>query len=392
MTEQRSRPGPRVIARAVRIVTGLVLLAFVTTHLLNGSLGLHSVKAMEDAMPYLTGIWSNTPLQMLIMLSLIAHFALGLWSIYMRPTLRTNAQDMVQILTALLVVPVMATHVIGISMAQNYGLTFGYAETISLMWIDAPAIGLLQVIVVTVVWIHGCAGLLTWLRAIEGARTLVLWFYPIAIAVPVLALLGFSEAGRQVLEAADVAETAYSSDTYSYSSNDNASNGYVTADDAPAPEVNFSLIKAMTNWMIWGSLALAGLTLALRALRNWVRPHAEMVLVRDDLELKPLRTGPSALDGFRMQNVGHASLCEGRGRCGTCAVHILSSEFPLPPVSDLERRTLLKKGLPDDARLACQIMPDGGRIEMRALYPAEYSYHDLDDDPADDEPAQEVMP
>lgn len=364
MTHPTATRSLGVIARTARIVTGLILLAFVSTHLLNASLGIISLEAMDQARPYLTEFWSVPPLGPILALSLLVHFALGLWSVYQRPTLYVNAQDAVQIATALLVVPLMATHVIGIMMVSNAGFDLDYAGTIRLMWIDSPGIGLLQIIVVTVVWLHGCAGLLTWLRSMERARNVVLWVYPIAIAIPVLSLLGFSEAGRVVLEAAADATVPETTPTQAPQS------------DMPMPD--FALIKSVTNWVICGSLGLAALTLVARALRQQFRAKAQVILIRDGRTLAPVRSGVSLLDGFRLRNEPHASLCQGRGRCGTCAVRVLSSSQPLPEASPLERRTLEQKNLPSDARLACQLAPQGGQITVTALFPPDYAFDSVD--------------
>ena len=295
MTDQAATRNFKILARTLRIVTGLVLLAFVSTHLLNASFGLISVEAMDSTRPYLTGVWDIPPLGAILGLSLVAHFVLGLWSIFERPTLKTNAQDIVQVVTAVVVIPLMATHVIGIMMVNQAGIDIDYAMTIRIMWIENPSIGLLQIIVVTVVWLHGCAGLLIWLRSLEGARNFVLWVYPVAIAIPVLSLLGFSEAGRQVLEAA---------------ANPVVSESPATSTDTSAqqPTLDFAFIKSLTNWVIWVSLALAILTLVARAARVHLRKQTQFTVSRDDRRVEPARTGLSLLDAFQEKNHPHASL------------------------------------------------------------------------------------
>ena len=367
--ERTARRNPKILARSARIFSGLILLAFVTTHLLNASLGLISLEAMDDGARFLTGVWGFPPLSWMLALAFVAHFLLGLWSVYERPTLKTNTQDMIQLTTALLVVPLMATHVLGVYMSENFGFHLDYAGVIRLMWIEQPTIGLLQVVVVSVVWIHGCAGLLIWMRSMEKARNIILWVYPIAIAIPVLSLLGFSEAGRKAIELGDVVITA-------------------TADQPAVPNYSpdemmaiFTFIKSTTNWTIWTTLGLAVLALLARAVRGRLSGGRSFSVTRDGQSLAPSRPGLSLFDTFQQQNEPHAGLCQGRGRCGTCAVRILSSEFPLPEPSEMERLTLLKKGLGDEARLACQLKPDGGQVVVEAVYPADFTYSRLDEEP-----------
>ncbi len=359
MTSPKQKSSTALAIRTARIWSGLFLLAFVTSHLTNLSLGLISIDAMDAGRPYLTELWTGPVIGLLLTAALTVHFCLGLWALYIRPTLRTNTQDVVQMLTGLIVVPLLATHAVGISMAANAGLDFGYADTIRLFWLQAPGIGLMQVIMLSVVWVHGCAGLFTWLRSKERANRLVNWLSFLAVVVPVMALLGYAEAGREMLLAGQ--------------------RGAELAISPPLPpnvDVPFTLIKQVTNAVIIGSILLAALTLIARFIRVSAQKTQTVVLVRDGGPEMGSNSALTVLDGFAQNDQPHANLCAGRGRCGTCAVRIIRSEFPLPSPSDLEQRTLFKTGAPNGARLACQLSPSGGKVEMQAIYPADYTYED----------------
>lgn len=348
-----------IALRTARIWSGLFLLAFVTSHLANLSLGLISINAMDTARPYLSGFWTGPISGSLLSAALIIHFFLGLWAIYVRPTLRTNTQDIVQLLTGVLVVPLLATHAIGKSMMSNAGLDLGYADTIRLFWLQAPGIGLLQVVMLSVVWVHGSAGLFTWLRSKDNAGRLLNWLYLFAVVVPVLALLGYAEAGREMLIA-------------------DRTGGDLAKNPATAEYVNvpFDQIIQVTNAVILGSIILAALTFAARAIRLTIQKTRKVILVRDGGPELVSNSAITMLDGFHRNDQPHASLCAGRGRCGTCAVRVIWSEFPLPVATELEARTLQKAGAPDGSRLACQLQPAGGKIEVQAIYPPDYTFED----------------
>lgn len=335
------------------------MLAFVTSHLVNLSFGLISISAMDAARPYVTGIWTGPIMGNLLIAAIATHFFLGLWALYTRPTLRTNTHDMVQLLTGLLVVPLLATHAIGISMAADAGLEWAYSGTVRLFWLQVPTLGLLQVVMLSVVWVHGCAGLFTWLRAKQGAKGLLHWLYLLAVLVPVFALLGYAGAGHEMLVAQQT--------------------GGILAQTPPRPSdlnVPFTLIKQITNGVIYGSIILTLLTLAARFVRIWVQKIQTVFLVRNGGSELISTSALSISDGFRINDEAHANLCAGRGRCGTCAVRIVKSDFPLPSPSELELRTLYSVGAPEGARLACQLKPSGGRVEVQAVYPADYTYED----------------
>lgn len=359
MTNPQFKMTAPIALRAARIWSGLFLLAFVTSHLTNLSLGLISIDAMDAARPYLSGLWTGPITGFLLMAALTSHFFLGLWALFLRPTLRTNAQDIVQLLTGVIVVPLLATHAIGVSMVSNAGMQLGYADTIRLFWLQSPGIGLMQVVMLSVVWVHGSAGLFTWLRSKENAQRLLNWLYLFAVIVPVVALLGYAEAGREMLVA-----------------------GHAGADLAKSPAmpenvvVPFAQIKQVTNAVILGSIILAALTFFARFIRLTVQKTQEVILVRDGGPEMISTSALSMLDGFHRNDQLHANLCAGRGRCGTCAVRVVRSEFPLPQPSEIEQRTLYRVGAPDGARLACQLKPAGGKVEVQAIYPADYTFED----------------
>ncbi|MEO9895296.1 MAG: 2Fe-2S iron-sulfur cluster-binding protein [Paracoccaceae bacterium] len=438
-----------LFTRSIRITSGLVLLAFVTSHLLNASFGIISIKAMEAAHPFLTEIWQSKLAFSLLFLSLIAHFILGLYAIYNRPTLRTNVQDLVQIVTAVLVLPLMAIHTIGIYFLERSNLGASYETTIQSLWIGNPTAGLIQVCLITVVWLHGCAGLITWLRSKESARNLLFWIYPIIVAIPIAALLGYAEAGRSALAEAAKSTASQATSYGSKKDSDNYANpnsyktpeskvieykqdrgsgqggyaqdkksdqsqaygqdsgntykpatgygqasgygqeapdaygdkpsGYGTSKDS-LPPFDQDLVIALTSQVIWWSIALAALTFFARFVRLAVKPTQNVDLTFDSKRMGTSRSDLSLLDVLRLNDEPHASLCEGRGRCGTCVVRVLSSDFPLPEPTDLELRTLHAKGFPEGTRLACQLSPSGGHINIEAVFPPDYTFHDEEPD------------
>jgi len=56
--------------RRLRLFSGLVMLAYVTMHLLNHAVGLISLEAMENVLWYIFRIWTNRPAQLLALLQL----------------------------------------------------------------------------------------------------------------------------------------------------------------------------------------------------------------------------------------------------------------------------------------------------------------------------------
>ena len=83
--------------RGVRLITGLVLMLFVTGHMANLMLGMHSLAAMEHWRPWLMGPWRSGLGQGLLVCSALVHLALGLYAICARRSLAMSKTDVVQL-------------------------------------------------------------------------------------------------------------------------------------------------------------------------------------------------------------------------------------------------------------------------------------------------------
>src|SRR5262249_48595997 len=82
------------------------------------------------------------------------------------------------------------------------------------------------------------------------------------------------------------------------------------------------------------------------------------------------RRGLSILELSLLNDVPHAHVCNGRGRCGTCRVHVDAGGAQLSPLEDLERKTLERVGAGADDRLACQARVLGAGVAVTRLLPA----------------------
>src|SRR6185503_18849756 len=87
--------------RGVRLVTGLVLMLFVTGHMANLMLGMHSLAAMEHWRPWLMGPWRSALGQGLLVCSALIHIALGIYAISARRSLAMSKTDGVQLFLGL---------------------------------------------------------------------------------------------------------------------------------------------------------------------------------------------------------------------------------------------------------------------------------------------------
>jgi len=344
------------MTRVLRITTGIVLFIFVATHLLNLSVGLVSLEALDEARTYFMLPWHNPVGFFALAGSMIIHGALGLVAIYWRNTLQMTRYDMIQTVSALLIIPLLASHVLGVTLAaEMFSFEPSYQLTLQVFWVQAPLEGLRQVLVVGVTWIHGCIGLFTWMRLKIWWPKAALFAYPLAVLIPVAALLGFVEAGNQVVELAA-----------------NSTNAAPEVSDEVAQER--AALFAYYNQIKWTIIltycAIVAVVLLARAIR--LRSNETGIVTLRYLTGDTIRTegGVSLLEAAQIDDLPHANMCQGRGRCGTCRVRIVSSSAELPEPTEIEKKTLERFQCPENVRLACQMVPLAGDIELeRVLSP-----------------------
>ncbi len=347
------------MAKRLRIITGLILFAFVTMHLINIAMGLSSVALMEQTRPWLLGLWSNIVAGPILLVALLVHMALGFVAIYQRNTFNITRNDLVQIGSSLILIPLMIPHIVGtVVVRQAFGLTQDFPGVLLLFWYYQPAEGLRQVILLSATWIHGCIGLFLWLRVQSWWPRVSLVCYPIAVALPVLAMLGYVEGGKQVMS------------------------GEVEVVYAQPPEGGLTIdeillqLATIETWLFAGFLVIAAIVFAARRWRLMGNDGTTRIHYAGQAAYTSAN-GLTLLESANTNDIPHAALCGGRGRCGTCRVRLLKATEPPPEPSSEEARTLDRIGASDDMRLACQLKIGGGQIEVERLVPPHVKPSDL---------------
>lgn len=363
------------VVRNLRLLSGLVLMAFVIGHLANLTAGLHSLAAMEAWRAHLMDPWRSGFGQGLLLGATCVHVALGLYAIAARRSLAMSRTDVAQLVLGLLTPPLLLNHVVVTYMADQVTPDFdsAYGMMLAIYWKFSPAYAFQQLFVVVIVWIHGALGLYSWLVLKPLWRRIGGFVLPLLFAVPILALLGFAESGKEVL-----ARLA----------NDPAWQTHLTDNIEAIVKVTSRLDALQAQILaVYGLLlALAAGALGARMLRDRLTP----VRVAYDGGLSAQgRRGLSILELSQGSDVPHAHVCSARGRCGTCRVHVDAGAQSLSPVNDVERDTLARVQAPPGARLACQAQVLGPGVEVTRLLPpyADASAARLPGEWVDEEPA-----
>jgi adenylate cyclase len=342
--------------RRLRLFSGLVMLAYVTMHLLNHALGLVSLEAMEDVLWYIFRIWSKPPTQALLYGGFLVHYGLALWALWQRRSLRLRASELMQVVLGFAIPILLAQHVVGTRIGQDYLHTDTgyYAYLLWIYFVQSPKEGYLQMLVLVVAWAHAMIGLHFWLRVRPWYARLQPVGLVFAVLVPVLSLLGMIEAGRHVaaLAAADPEWTqrAFAQMTL------------------PAPETQ-RILEAITRRLSRFFGGAVGAVLVARAVRHvWRRRHGLVRIGYPDGRSFDVTPGTSVLEASRIAGIPHASVCGGRGRCSTCRVRVRAEVGSIDPPEPEEQRVLRRIGATPNIRLACQLRPRGN-IEVTPLLP-----------------------
>ena len=296
----------KTLLRNLRLVSGLVLMLFVIGHLANLALGLHSLSAMGAWRVLLLDPWRTPVGSGLLVLSAAVHTALGLYAIATRRSLSMSRTDAVQLVLGLLTPPMLITHVVATHIAGEFGKDFNfvYGQMLAVYWSFAPKYAFQQLFVVMMVWVHGALGLVAWMVLLPSWKRIGAVVLPVLFAVPILALLGFAEGGRAVLErlASDPAWKTLILE-------------HLRPIAAMVAEMDAGKDRVLIVYACLVALAVG--VMLVRMLRDRARP---VQVGYEDGQTAQGRRGLSVLEISLAGDVAHAHVCSGRGRCGTCRV------------------------------------------------------------------------
>ena len=344
------------LVRHVRLVSGLILMAFVVGHLINLSIGLHSLAAMEQWRPKLLAPWRTTLGLSLLGSAAAVHALLGLYAMSARRSFAMSRTDVVQLLLGLLTPPMLINHVFATHVAGELGRDFdaSYGQMLAVYWSFAPLYAFQQLFVVMIVWVHGALGLYSWLVLQPVWRRIGGLVLPVLFAIPIVALLGFAESGREVLDKL---------------ANDPVWRTHIT-DNLRRIVAVTSQLEAMQLRVIAvyaAMVAVAAGIMAARMLRDRGQP---VQVAYEGGQVAQGRRGLSILELSLANDIAHAHVCSGRGRCGTCRVQVDGGARSLSPLNDLEDTTLARVHAGAGVRLACQARVLGPGVSVMRLLPA----------------------
>jgi adenylate cyclase len=346
-----------VMAR-VRLCGGMVLMLYVVCHLSNLSLGLWSLQLMERWRLVIMVPWQSRVGQFLLYGALASHVVLGLVSLSdRRRAASTRSADIAQLALGLFIPPLLVLHLLasrGAALLDGFQPSYGWFMFV--YWKQAPLNGLRQVLVVSAAWIHGCLGLHTWLRLRPWWPKAAGFVYPLVFLVPILALLGFVEAGKEALALMNGGDPVWAEG--------------ITAAAARFAAISPKLLLIQDIFLGAYAAAVASAITAF-IVRSRRRRRATALIEYVEGPTVRASLGLSILEVSRTNDLPHASACAGHARCATCRVRVVAGMHNLSPPLLLETELLNRIGLEADVRLACQALLIGPSVTVQRLIPAD---------------------
>jgi adenylate cyclase len=330
--------------RQIRLVSGMILFAYVLSHFLNHALGNISLEAMADGVKWHTAFWQFLPVSILFYAACLVHAGLGLWALYERRQFRWKTMELLQLALGLSIPVLVIAHLLGVRLAFTlYGHEILYPQVLFAYFVNFPAWRLWgMIIAILASWMHGCIGLHMWLRMKPFYKRAAPLLFAVAILLPALAMLGVYQGGRVIVDNDSVEWRAEN-----------------LSEDKIGTNAQHDTIDRLTEYSLIGYLALIALVLLARGARALHERRGGMInLSYGNGRTVRVPKGLTVLEASLRYNVPHASVCGGRARCSTCRIRIIGDCSALPQPSQREAFVLHRVGTEDPSiRLACQLRP-----------------------------------
>lgn len=338
------------VIRRVRMYSGLVIFLYVTVHLVNHSMGLISLDAMEGLRRKVSAVNKTTVVSVILYSALFIHAALGFHHLLTRRSFKMSAKDWVQLVTSLMLPLILLPHVLHSGYAPRFE---GTKESYLIILEGALEDGALifMSLFIIFVWVHGIIGITSMVKFHPAYQKIKNSILVISWVLPMLAILGAFSASKEL--ATDVENNQIVMEEVYEASN-------------LGPELEAELSQASDMIMLNYLFILLGVIVLVFVLQRIRKAFRKLVITYPNGKEVRVTKGTSILEASRENRIGHVSMCGGRGRCSTCRVRIISDLEQLPARNGIETVVAERLGLQDNVRLACQLRPTSS-IEIRPL-------------------------
>jgi adenylate cyclase len=339
------------MTQRLRLLSGLILFTYVTSHLLNHALGIISLQVAEAGRLIFIAVWRHPIGTILLYGGLLTHFTLVLWAVYQRRHLRIPRWEIVRLILGISIPPLLLQHAFGTRITHEAsGIDDSYTRQVLAYWVMNPQLAVQQTALLLIAWTHGALGIHYWLRVKRWHAVTVPILSVLGPLIPLLALAGFANMGLEVQALAE-------------------DPGWLSQAFQVAPPEVAADVAWRRDAAMWTFVVAILLVFWARQVRTAVQRLGGVVrLTYPGGRQVQITPGTTVLEASRAAGIPHASLCGGRGRCSTCRTRIGAGLQSLPKPSTDEARVLRRIAAPPNVRLACQLRPTAD-LEVFPLLP-----------------------
>lgn len=176
--------------RRLHLLSGLVMFAYIATHLVNHALGIISHALAESGLRLETAFWRGTMATIALYGAAATHFSLALWTLYHRHEWRLPAIEILRLASGFSFPLLLFGHAVTTRLGEAvFGIRPSYAVIITNL-LMAGRQGM-QLALLAPGWVHGCLGLWITLRRFHAMQEIRHWLILLVVLVPLLAAGGF---------------------------------------------------------------------------------------------------------------------------------------------------------------------------------------------------------
>jgi adenylate cyclase len=187
----------RITTRHLRLASGIVLLSYVSLHMINHALGIWSIALAERGLIWSIALWQSLPGTVLLYGAAGVHFALACRTVYTRRHWDLPIIEWVRLWAGFSLPLLLIGHVV----TTRFGTTLYHTEPSYHLVVTTLARSGAQgwqLALLAPGWLHGCLGLWLSLQRFAPMRRAKPFLIGIVVLVPLLSAFGFLRMDRAV--------------------------------------------------------------------------------------------------------------------------------------------------------------------------------------------------
>jgi adenylate cyclase len=186
------------VVRRLRLLSGLVMFAYIAVHLVNHALGIISLELAESGLRIEMAFWRSAVPTLLLYGAAAMHFSLALWILYSRREWKLPWIEILRLVSGFSFPLLLIGHAVTTRLGGTlFGIQPSYAMIITNL-LMAGRQGM-QSALLAPGWLHGCLGLWITLRQFHAMQKIKHLLIALIILVPSLAAMGFFRMATEVV-------------------------------------------------------------------------------------------------------------------------------------------------------------------------------------------------